>query len=329
MKAALLLFVFISNYYLATGNWIKVEVSPKDFSYRAATWSSVSNVVMVGGSAFGGSIIYSNNQGSSFNKVDIGSYALWDISSKTIDGITYFLTVDDAGKIYGSTDLGINWNLYSSTINSLYGSCIGTNGQAFVSGKNFKLYTSSTSNNFQNWTALPSPVAGPGSFYAISTVDGVNVIAVGTKGVCYSQNSGTSWSQPDSFTLNTHTLYALSHGNASTAMVGGDSFTIAITFNYGETWKKLTVPGATTFSCKFHTVSMLTPYISFVAATANSGSFSVIYKTVDAGNTWLLQTQVNTIIYSLSMFDAKYGVAGTATHGGVYVSVTGFHYYCY
>jgi photosystem II stability/assembly factor-like uncharacterized protein len=318
----IILLLFIITRYVVMGGWANIVVSPKDYSYRAASWSSVSNVVMVGGSAVGGSIIYSSNQGYDFNQASISSYSLWDISSATINGTTYFLTVDDLGQIFGSSDLGLTWSLYFSSSASLYSVCIGTNGKSFAVGKNLKLY-SATSNNYRSWTTLTSPATGSGSYYGVSTVDGVNLIMVGTKGVHYSLNSATSWSQPTSFTANT--LYSLSHGNASTAITAGDFFTIAITFNYGATWKKLTVPGGVnSFSCKFHTVSMLSPLTAFVAASANSGAFSVIYKTVDGGNTWLQQVQVSAILYSVTMFNSRYGVAGAVTQAGVYIVVPGF-----
>jgi photosystem II stability/assembly factor-like uncharacterized protein len=321
IKIALLLF--ITNRYVVMSGWANVAVSPKDYAYRAASWSSFSNVVMVGGSAVGGSIIYSNNQGYAFNQASIRSYSLWDISSATINGTTYFLTVDDFGQIFGSSDLGLTWNLYFYSTASLYSVCKGTNGKSFAVGKNLKLY-SATSNNFRSWTTLISPAAGLGTYYGVSTIDGINLIMVGTRGVNYSLNSATSWSQPTSFASNT--LYSLSHGNASTAITAGDSSIIAITFNYGATWKKLRVAGGVnSFTCKFHTVSMLSPLTAFVAASANSGAFSNIYKTVDGGNTWSQQVQVSTTLYSLTMFNSRYGVAGAVTQAGVYIAVPGFH----
>ena len=106
-------------------------------------------------------------------------------------------------------------------------------------------------------------------------------------------------------------------------MVAGDTGYVAYTGNGGSTWTAVNVFGAnsSTYSIKFHSISMVSTKIAFVAGF--SGSSCTIYKTIDGGISWFQVAAGFSSIYSLAMLNENLGVAGAIAGSGIYVSVAG------
>ena len=104
-------------------------------------------------------------------------------------------------------------------------------------------------------------------------------------------------------------LQAVSVVNSSVVWVSGHGGTFARTTDGGATWRTAVVPGADTLQWRdVHAVSADTAYL----LSAGNGSLSRIYKTVDAGATWLPQfvNQDSAAFFDCFAFwDGRRGVA--------------------
>jgi photosystem II stability/assembly factor-like uncharacterized protein len=319
-----LIFVFCFNHI--NSEWVSVAIPTSLVNYQAVVWSSSSNVVVVGDS---GGVLRSTDQGLTFSQYTIpNAKSIQDISSISFNFQTYLLAVEqngNVGKVYQSTD-GVSWVLKKQTPEKLYAVSIGNNGNAYAAGQLYSVYRSTIS-NYSVWNRIAPSIAVQNKlFNAISTYDGVRVITAGDNGyVYYSKNNGSNWDLGNT-SRTTLGMYGLSHGNASTAMMAGASSYVAITYNGGATWKKLSVFSDNSYSCKFHTISMLNPYIAFISGSTSTKSF--IYSTSNAGAAWTLEKTTSNIIYGLSVHSAITGIAVSAKGSGFYTKVAGIYFYC-
>ena len=108
-------------------------------------------------------------------------------------------------------------------------------------------------------------------------------------------------------------------------MIGGNSAYVAITFNYGVTWTKRTMPTAYTsgsYSCKFHGISMLNPTTAYVAGSSGTPN-ALLYLTLDGGLSWILQSsQSSLVFYGVSMYSLSVGVT-LCSSNKLFVQVSG------
>ncbi len=83
-------------------------------------------------------------------------------------------------------------------------------------------------------------------------------------------------------------LQAVSAPSAQLAWVSGHAATVLRTTNGGESWERLTVPGAAADSLQFRDVHAVDANVAYLLA-AGPGTRSRIYKTTDGGRSWLRQ----------------------------------------
>lgn len=206
--------------------WVQINVPPSTSSFLAVSYSSTNNVVATAQSGTGSSIIRSVDNGLSWTSSTFtdGSFGfIYDLTSKSVSGTTYYLACDDTGNIYKSVNNGTTWSL-SAVVTSFSGFAIsiGSNGVAYVAGSGYKVFSASYSTGYATWTSKSVTGITPSSnWFDVSTYNGVNVIVVAGKGlIYYSSNSGTSWTKSTSgVPASTVIVYCVDHGSALTAMV--------------------------------------------------------------------------------------------------------------
>jgi photosystem II stability/assembly factor-like uncharacterized protein len=250
--------------------------------------------------------------------VNVAFGPLYGLASKTVNNIVYYLAVDENGYIYGAKGNGTQWSAVSSTIVGLNGVTIGSNGNAYVCGASARVYCSSysTSSAFATWTDV-SPSLASDTFYAVSTYDGINVIAVGGTGsIYYSSDSASTWTSASSGT--TGIINCISHGSSSFAISAGQNSYVARTSDSGATWTIMSVFSASTVFIRFQAVSVLSTSQAFVAG--NNGE---IWRTLDGGTSWKRVTSTGSTLFSIGMYDLLTGVAGATAGSGVYTLVPG------
>jgi photosystem II stability/assembly factor-like uncharacterized protein len=223
----------------------------------------------------------------------------------------YSIATSDAGNVYVSIDNGINWNI-SVVPNavSLYGIAIGLNGNAFAVGYNSKVFISSNASNYNVWFEIsPSFVSMFPLLSAVSSVDGINCIAVGyNKTVLLGQLHNTSycsWQQVKLNIVDNIDIYSISQINRNTAMIVGSSNFAARTLDGGVTWLRMNVflLTSTTVHTGYppHTVQMLNTKVAYMA------SYSVeICATKNGGSSWYSLTDIaitnSRSIFSINMY---------------------------
>jgi hypothetical protein len=336
-----LLLLILMTRLVVHCEWTSVSapLSAANYKFVGAAWSNDKQTVVAAGQVSnGGLMIRSTDQGLTWNISSISqAFALWDITAKALkinqNYVTYFLSVDDNGNVFLSLNNGVTWQLKVSALQPrLLCVCLGSNGRAFTTGFRNKIFSSTNNTNFQNWTLIATPINPQSglSFYGISTYDGSNVITVGSSNnIYFSRNSfstftkanigTTTLTNPSSST--SVTIYSLSHGNASVAIAAGSNSYVAITYNFGATWKLLSVFKNSGYTSSYHSVSMIDDRKAFVMGTASTTSD--IYRTINGGLTWNLEKSVNSVLYSLSMVSLDLGVAGALS--STYVRVTGYY----
>lgn len=244
---------------------------------------------------------------------------IYGIDSKTIASTSYYVTIDQGNYIYRSTGNGSIWAVDTQVSSKLSSVSIGRNGYTFVGGQFAQVYHANITTAARNWTQITLPLSGnPVSsnvVQGISTYDGVNVIAMVTVSNVgqsyYSSNSGTAWTLGS--TGATSVVYCVAHGSSSFAMAAGASAYVARTYDGGMTWTKLSVFASSSELIRFQSLSVISTLKAYVVG--NSGN---IFKTQDAGSTWIRMTNTGVILNSISMLNEYYGVAGaTATKGGM------------
>jgi hypothetical protein len=334
-----LLLLILMTRLVVHCEWTSVSapLSAANYKFVGAAWSNDKQTVVAAGQVSnGGLMIRSTDQGLTWNITSISqAFALWDITAKALkinqNYVTYFLSVDDNGNVFLSLNNGVTWQLKASAVQSrLLCVCLGSNGRAFTTGFRNKIFSSTNNTNFQNWTLIATPINPQSglSFYGISTYDGSNVITVGSSNnIYFSRNSfstftkanigTTTLTNPSSST--SVTIYSLSHGNASVAIAAGSNSYVAITYNFGATWKLLSVFKNSGYTSSYHSVSMIDDRKAFIMGTASTTSD--IYRTINGGLTWNLEKSVSSVLYSLSMVSLDLGVAGALS--STYVRVTG------
>jgi photosystem II stability/assembly factor-like uncharacterized protein len=206
--------------------WVQISVPPSSSSFVSLSYSSEFNVVATAQSGTGSSIIRSVDNGltwttCTYTDGDFGF--IYDLISRRVSGVDYFLAIDDTGNVYKSVNNGTTWTT-AAVITSFsgYAVSIGSNGVAYVAGSGYKVYSASASTGYTTWSSKSVTGITPlSNFFDVSTYNGVNVIVVASKGlIYYSSNSGTSWTKstsgvPDSTVI----AYCVDHGSALTAMV--------------------------------------------------------------------------------------------------------------
>ena len=267
----------------------------------------------------------------------------------------YFIAVTNLGDIYVSNDQGVTWATHYNTPCSFGGVAIGSNGQAFVVGGSsqyFKyIYTASAGAAFasSNWTEVSpqnpyvySNVTG--QFNAVTTHDGVHIIAVGNAGlVYYSANKGVSWAPTSSSLWDIGDLYCVSAGSPLVAFAGvgsaglnpttgttngnGNGY-ILKTLDGGGTWQSVSsglgalLPANEVF--RYHAISALSPSLLYVCSATG-----VLLKSVNGGLSFTVEATLLSPAggirqsHSLSMYDnhqySSRGVKGVAGDDGGYV----------
>jgi photosystem II stability/assembly factor-like uncharacterized protein len=110
-----------------------------------------------GFSDVGGVILRSYDKGKSWATVETPDHGLWSITSRYLSNQRYIIASDEFGYYYRSSNSGSSWEQLIPTINAtnsqyvLYGTSIGTNGYAFISGINYVAYTMSISATAPIW----------------------------------------------------------------------------------------------------------------------------------------------------------------------------------
>lgn len=172
--------------------WLKRTVSPSSYGYTGVTWISSTTVVAVGNNQLIGAVVFSHDAGLTWQYSNSSFGNLYDVASNTnVNGT--ILAVDDTGIVYLSKDYGYSWSQPAtiSASGGLYGVALGSSGVAYAVGALDRLYYSSTSSSFVTWTAITLTFTGTkAQLNGISTIDGVNVIAVGNRGYIFYTTSG-------------------------------------------------------------------------------------------------------------------------------------------
>lgn len=206
--------------------WVQINVPPSTSSFISVSYSSEYNVVATAQSGIGSSIIRSVDNGLTWTSSTYtdGTFGfIYDIASKTVSGVTYYLGVDDSGIVYKSVNNGTTWTT-SAVITSFsgYSVSIGSSGVAYVAGSRYGVYSSSAASGYATWTSKSVTGITPlSNFFDVSTYDGTNVIAVAGKGlIVYSSDSGSTWTKSTTgVPASTVIVYCVDHGSSSTAMV--------------------------------------------------------------------------------------------------------------
>jgi hypothetical protein len=197
MKIVLIFVAILSS--IVESTWYKNSVPVTTVDWVSAVWSSANRCVMVGYNDNSGAIIRSIDGGATWQTIDTTVSKTTDIAHVRDDSTDpYFISVATNGNIYVSSDTGTTFPQVINLPAQLYGVTIGTSKVAYSVGatttnpSKSKVFTSmySASNPYTVWNDV-SPTAAV-LFTAVTSYDGVNVIAVGfTMNVYFSRNSGT------------------------------------------------------------------------------------------------------------------------------------------
>lgn len=220
-----------------------------------------------------GAILFSSNQGNSWNRDSVTSLNINDINI-TPSGIIYLAA--DSGKVIRSTDSGISWEFQSAGIteNNVikfftddYGICISEGGHILK-----------TYNGGQNWlytSNVPIFLEVLDAYFFDST----NFLVSSYGGDIFkTTNGGSNFSNPYGTFMLEDSLTSLEFINQTTGFCSGSQGTLLKTTNAGDNWTELNtgIPFSL-YSVKF--TSEDTGYIS--------GAAGKIYKTYDGGQNWV------------------------------------------
>jgi photosystem II stability/assembly factor-like uncharacterized protein len=316
---ALLLGIFTST---VKSEFLSVIYSnPNAYQYTGVTWPSSGEVFASGYHISGGSVLRSTDYGRTWTTSSSFEFGLYGIASLSLsnNGVVV-LVIDESGQVLAY--FGSSWTVVYSPLVPLVGVSIARNGNSFISGASGFVAKSSNASSYSGWTDV-SPVSDASVFlYDISSYDGIKVITVGSDGIIYySSNGGTSWTLATSST--TKTIYCISHVSSDFAMIAGESGYIAKTSNAGQTWTTLSA-FPTTYTAKFHSISVLSTSVAYVAVGLASGADGGrIYETLNGGSTWRLVQSTTTTPLSLSLYSMTYGVMGSTATKPIYAIVPG------
>ena len=333
---ALIICLFISPFVNGGGSgyWTRANVSISTIDYVSGVWSGDRTVYMVGHNDNSGAIVKSIDGGYTWSTVVSGTTSSTLMSDISTYG-TYFFAVSLSGDVWVSSDSGNSFiSIGSSVPAQLYGSAVGSNGNAFAVGMGkttpypSKVFRSSGGYTvWSEYTPRNPPTSNKAYtlLTAVSTADGNRVITVGYGGlIYYSSDGGLSWSWyqlPSSAALQ-----CVSHGSIQQAMAAGDatttnniiSVTLIKTTDGGATWTDISggfsdeiyfkINSQTSFS--FHALVMISTSLAYVSATSG-----IIIRTVDGGVTWTLDYESPIgapSIFSIAFSRASNGMVGVA-----------------
>lgn len=301
--------------------WAKVTVPALQYNQIVTVGT---NAFAAGTASSSGAILKSSNYGATWTTVRSQLSGFATIAARTLsNGVTYYIAVDNTRTVYVSSGTGESWaSIASKPGNTVFGTAIGINGMAFMVGNGrTNIRSSSNASAYATWTSLTT-AAGVWNWMDVSTLDGVNVIAVTSiGGIHYSFNSGSTWTAAASSGTSGF-IYCVSHVSSTIAMAAGASGYIAKTSDGGVTWTTMTA-FSNSNGAKFHDISMVSSTEAYVAASPDDGiaSLGVIYGTSDGGSTWTLLATTDLQLYSLAMFSSTYGMAGTSSGSVIYALV--------
>lgn len=188
--------------------------------------------------------------------------------------------VADAGRIIGTADGGLNWNLLSSGVTTdLFSIDAVSMTTAMAVGANGVILT--TTNGGITWTPQTSGTAN--DLMGIHMVDANTAYAVGATGtILKTTDGGAAWSALTSGTTNDlNGVHFISSTNGYAVGGGLLSGTILVTFNAGVNWTTQTSGTTNAINSVFFT-------------DANNGyavcDLGTVLKTTDGGTNWNSQT---------------------------------------
>jgi hypothetical protein len=159
-----------------------------------------------------------------------------------------------------------------------------TGMKAFIAGDGGYVY--STDAPASGVTVLDAGVATSADLLAIAVYSGSSVVAVGKSGAIVYTNDGESFhaspSSPVGVGVN---LTAVAMRSASEWLVGTNAGTMYITYDSGEHWSQVYLPGTTPTAIS--DIVWQGESVGFVSAVVNSNGR--IYRTLDAGKNWMIE----------------------------------------
>ena len=321
--------IFLS--FFIKGEWVQRSVSPLDQTYTASTWVSNGTVIAVNAKS-SGYIVQSNDYGETWTKVatNITASSFFAVSSRNVGGNTYIITADDSGNVFYSTGSGTYWTSLYQLPTVVFGVTLGSNGLGFFGGLNSIVVLNITTLTYVSRTVATTSIE---KFFGITSIDGVNIIAVSTSGkIYYSKKNGKTFTQSTqiyatdgSKSSSTSALYAAASGNSSLAFAAGSGGKVFRTEDYGVTWRACNSPFLSSDLIQYQALSVL-QVVKVYAAGSVSGE---IYKSNDKCNSWTLLSSTGVTLNSLSMLSSINGVAGASAGNGIFALVPGTRIFCF
>lgn len=225
--------------------------------------------------------------------------------------------------IYRSTNSGLAWEPIPTPSEFWSISC-SADGQRLIAAAN-NVYLSEDAGNTWN-VATDSGVHG---VCAALSADGNRLVVVDYSGAIYvSTNSGSSWTQTQSPSVNSPWTTAASSADGTTFMAAGSAGyhgvvgKVAISTNCGATWWTADLPGDTGWRC-----AAVSADGSKLVVAAGSGSDSApwIYISADRGLTWTAAGAplLRWTSLTASADGMTIAAAGGETSSSIYVSTNG------
>ncbi len=218
------------------------------------------------------------NGGSTWLDSSISGHLQTDIVEDG-NGISF-----DAGKIFKTTNYGVNWFSFGQNTllqdNGIIDLFFVNSSQGYLTSDNF---IAKTTNSGYTWYKTDTT----DHYSNIKFFNENTGLAVVTYGLKKTTNAGENWFYVTPFS--NHNFLSFSITNSSTAFIN-DSL-IYKTTDYGNTWTYVSKPPQLHSECFF---------LDENNAYAVSYSDSKFYKTTNAGNNWQVLTEVTSILNSRS-----------------------------